>query len=74
MYENAQKRNKINKMYFDKTYILWMFGENMCYQTQMPLIFVILFSNIYGSVADLPRKTASKIKLIYLTFGKYSLH
>ena len=27
-------------------YILLMFGEDMCYQTQMPLIFVLYFSDI----------------------------
>ena len=32
----------------DLTYILWKFGEDMCYQTQMPLIFVIFFQAYIG--------------------------
>ena len=33
----------VSKYMYIKKYILWKFGEVMCYQTQMALIFVILF-------------------------------
>ena len=32
----------------------------MCYPTQMPFIFVIFFSDIQGSVFDLPKERVSK--------------
>ena len=54
-------------------------GENMWYQTQMPLMFVMYFQT-YGNTAVLLRKTVSKIKnlailgttrILYGTFSKY---
>ena len=33
-------------VWINETHILWEFGENMCYQTQMAFLFMILFSGI----------------------------
>ena len=48
-------------MRIDWTRILWNFGEDMCYQTQMPFVFVILFSDI-GQCFWPVLKTVLKIK------------
>ena len=45
----------------DKTYILWKFGEDICYQSQMPFIFMIFFSE-KGQCCQPAPKTVLKIK------------
>ena len=55
------------------------FGENMCYQTQMPPIFCDIFSDIGQCFCPATTKslkiknqaTLESFKIIYLTISKY---
>ena len=48
------------------THILWMFGEPMFYQTQMPLICLILFSDIGQCFRPAQKKSKTKnVRIIW---------
>ena len=56
-----QKSLGTQRVPIDLKSILWMFGEAMFYQTQMPIVFLILFFDI-GQCFCPAQKRVSKIK------------
>ena len=65
-----KKRNKIKEPSITCRYILWMFGEAMCYQTQMPLKFLMYFSDIgqcfcSGQKKSLKNQKSDHVRMIW---------